>query len=155
MNNFKYYNDSLAYDFERFMPRQKKDNTDNVIKMPQKQSVRKQQKSNAKKTVSVSVAFVLLCTFFLAVLCGNIFLRIRINEVDSQINDINAEINEMDATFTKLSVEMEKIISYNNLEESATALGMKKMDKDQVVYIHVNDRNTAITSNGELVASNE
>lgn len=155
MNNFKYYNDSLAYDFELFMPREKSVNTDNVIKMPQKKTVKKQRKAAAKKTVSVSVAFVLLCTFFLAALCGNIFLRIRINEVDSQINDINMEINEMNAQHTKLFVEKEKIISYNNLEQSAEVLGMKKMDKDQVVYIHVNDRNTAVTSNGELVVSDE
>lgn len=155
MNNFKYYNDSLAYDFELFMPKEKSVNTDNVIKMPQKKTVKKQRKAAAKKTVSVSVAFVLLCAFFLAALCGNIFLRIRINEVDSQINDMNAEINEMTADHTKLFVQMEKIISYNNLEKSAETLGMKKMDKDQVVYIHVNDRNTAITSDGELVVSDE
>ena len=154
MNNFKYYNDSLAYDFELFMPRQKKVNTDNVIKMPQKKDVQKQRKA-AHKAVSVSVAFVLLCTFFLAALCGNIFLRIRINEVDSAINDINTEINVMDAEYTKLFVEMEKMISYNNLGASAELLGMKKMDKNQVVYIHVNDKNTAITTSGEMVVSDE
>ena len=75
MNNYKYYNDSLAYDFELFMPKAKNVNTDNVIKMPQKKAVKKQRKAAAKKTVSASVAFVLLCTFFLAVLCGNIFLE--------------------------------------------------------------------------------
>ncbi len=155
MNNYKYYNDSLAYDFELFMPKTKSVNTDNVIKMPQKKAVKTQRMAKAKKTVSVSVAFVLLCTFFLAALCGNIFLRIRINEVDSNINAINTEINELDAQNTKLFVEMEKMISYNNLEESAELLGMKKMDKKQVVYIHVNDKNTAITSDGETVVSNE
>ena len=155
MNNFKYYNDSLAYDFELFMPREKNVNNDNVIKMPQKKTVSKQRKAKAQKTVSVSVAFVLLCTFFLAAICGNIYLRIRINEVDSQINDTNVEINEKMADHTKLFVQMEKIISYNNLEKSAETLGMKKMDKEQVVYIHVNDRNTAITSDGELVVSDE
>ncbi len=154
MNNFKYYNDSLAYDFELFMPRPKKVNTDNVIKMPQKKTVQKQRKA-AHEAVSASVAFVLLCTFFLAALCGNIFLRIRINEVDSAINDINTEINVMDAEYTKLFVEKEKMISYNNLGASAELLGMKKMDKKQVVYIHVNDKNTAITTSGEKVVSDE
>ena len=38
---------------------------------------------------------------------------------------------------------------------AATALGMKKMDKDQVVYIQVNDKDAAITSNGDKVVSNE
>ncbi len=154
MNNFKYYNDSLAYDFELFMPKKKSVNTDNVIKMPQKKTIQKQRKV-ARKAVSVSVAFVLLCAFFLAALCGNIFLRIRINEVDSAINDINTEINTMDAEYTKLFVEMEKLVSYKNLGESAQNLGMKKMDKKQVVYIHVNDKNTAITTSGEKVVSDE
>ena len=50
MNNFKYYNDSLAYDFELFMPREKNVNNDNVIKMPQKKTVSKQRKAKAQKT---------------------------------------------------------------------------------------------------------
>ena len=61
----------------------------------------------------------------------------------------------MDAEYTKLFVEMEKMISYNNLGASAELLGMKKMDKNQVVYIHVNDKNTAITTSGEKVVSDE
>ncbi len=154
MDNLKYYNDSLAYDFDLFMPKEKK-NTDNVIKMPSSAVKTKQRRNAAKKAVSVGVTSVLLCAFFLAALCGNIFLRLRINEVDSQINDINAEITELEAELTTLDVEFEKIISYTNLEAAATELGMKKMDKDQVVYIQVNNKNTAITADGDKVVSDE
>ncbi len=149
VNNFKYYNDSLAYDFDLFMPREKKQNIIKLNNAP----VSSVKKKAAKRAVSVSVASVLICAFFLAAVCGNIFLRICINETDSQINDMNAQISELDAEYTRLYVDMEKIISYNNLEAAATELGMKKMDKDQVVYIQVNEKNAAITANGEKVVS--
>ena len=53
MNNLKYYNDSLAYDFQMFMPKEKPQAKpgNNVIKMP---------RQNAKKkarTKAVSVGF--------------------------------------------------------------------------------------------------
>ncbi len=155
MDNVRYYNDSLAYDFDLFMPREKKSNTDNVIKMPETAVKKKQRKKTAARTVSLSVTTVLISVFFLAVLCGNIFLRLRINEVDSQINDIKEEIVELEAELTALDVELEKIVSYTNLGNAATELGMKKMDKDQVVYIQVNNKDAAITSTGDRVVSYE
>ncbi len=154
MNNFKYYNDSLAYDFDLFMPT-KKEKKENVIKMPENKSNVKRRKAAVNKAVSVSLVSVLISAFFLAAVCGNIYLRIRINETNTEINKVNTEINELEAEYTKLYVDMEKIVSYNNLESAAAKLGMKKMDKDQVVYIHVNDKNAAVTSKGEKVVSNE
>lgn len=155
MDNVKYYNDSLAYDFDLFMPHTKQSNTGNVIKMPTKATKIKRRKKTAARAISVSTASVLISVFFLSVLCGNIFLRLRINEVDSQINDINQEIVELNAELTALDVELEKIVSYTNLGNAATQLGMKKMDKDQVVYIQVNNKDAAITSTGDRVVSNE
>ncbi len=152
VNNFKYYNDSLAYDYDLFLPREKQNN---VIKMNAPTPAAKKRSAKARKTVSVGVASVLICAFFLLALCGNIFLRIRINETSSQINKTNSAIRELEAEYTALYVDLEKVVSYNNLEAAATELGMKKMDKNQVVYIQVNDKNAAITSNGEKVVSNQ
>ena len=155
MDNVRYYNDSFAYDFDLFMPHEKKSNTDNVIKMPETAVKKKKRTRTTTRALSLTTTTVLISVFFLAVLCGNIFLRLRINEVDSQINDINGEIVELEAELTALDVELEKVVSYTNLGNAATALGMKKMDKDQVVYIQVNDKDAAITSNGDKVVSNE
>ena len=154
MNNFKYDSDSFACDFDLFMPT-KKEKKENVIKMPENKSNVKRRKAAVNKAVSVSLVSVLISAFFLAAVCGNIYLRIRINETNTEINKVNTEINELEAEYTKLYVDMEKIVSYNNLESAAAKLGMKKMDKDQVVYIHVNDKNAAVTSKGEKVVSNE
>ncbi len=151
MNNLKYYNDSLAYDFDMFMPStaKKTRNEDNIIKLaPPK---RKNKTRRAVRAMSVSAFTVMAAVFMLSALCGNLFLRLQINEVNSEINDVKAQINALDSEKTSLEMEFERRISYSNIELEATELGMKKMSKDQVEYIRVNDKNAAITEKGELV----
>ena len=79
-------------------------------------------------------------------------MRIAINEVNAEIKAIQTEINELDSEYTKLSVDFNRIISYQNLEEEAAKLGMRKMDKSQVVYIRVNDTNVARDSSGAYIS---
>lgn len=154
MDNVKYYNDSLAYNFEMFMPKEKPvEKTDNVIKMPQTAKQRRKRVKAANKSVSISVSAVLICASIVAILCANIFLRARINEINTEITEANATLNSLDAELTLLNVRYEKIVSYTNLEQSAVNFGMKKMSKNQVVYIHVNDTDCAVTQSGEKVQS--
>lgn len=155
MDNLKYYNDSLAYDFEMFMPAEKRvrQNENNVITMPKVAKRRKAASRAANRTVSVSAFAVMACVFILAALCGNIFFRLRINEIDNKINDVKSQINVLDGEKTGLEVELERRISYSNIEVEAAQLGMQRMDKDQVKYIRVNDKNTAVTAKGEAVSS--
>lgn len=150
MNNLKYYNDSLAYDFDMFMPSKAKENkNDNIIKLATPRP--KKRTKRAIKAASVSAFTIMAAVFMLSALCGNLFLRLQINEVNSKINDVKAQIGELDSAKTELEMEFERRISYSNIELEATELGMKKMSKDQVKYIRVNDKNAAITSDGELV----
>ena len=51
MNNLKYYNDSLAYDFDMFMPRQKESVAKDIQK---KQNIIKMPKGNQKKRTYAS-----------------------------------------------------------------------------------------------------
>lgn len=156
MNNMKYYNDSLAYDFERFMPSVAPDRKreDNIVKLP---SVRKKQQAKRKaaaKSLSVSAFAVMAACFMLAALCGNILMRLQINEVNSKINDIKTEINALDSQQTSLEVELERRLSFSNIEIEAAQLGMHKMDKSQVKYIRVNEKNTAETDSGTVISEN-
>lgn len=154
MDNFKYYNDSLAYDFEMFMPHSAEPvRKDNIVKLPQSKAQRR-AKSRAVKRISASAFAVMTTVFVLAAMCGNIFLRLQINEVNSKINDVKTQINELESQKTSLEVELERIISYSNIELEAAEIGMQKMDKNQVKYIRVNDKNTAVTKDGETVVSN-
>lgn len=150
MDNLKYYNDSLAYDFNLFAPKEKPNEySDNIIKMPAKKT---RSKAKAKR-LSVSAVSVIMAAFMVAAVCGNIFLRVCITETSSKINDLNTEIAELDAEITKLNVQFENKISYTNLEEAASEIGMKKMDKSQVVYMRVNSNNAAMTASGEKLIS--
>ena len=80
-------------------------------------------------------------------------MRLKINEVNSHINSIKKEINVLDSYKTSLEVDLERKVSYYNIELEATQLGMSKMGKENVRYIRVNDKNTAVTENGETVTS--
>ena len=155
MDNLKYYNDNLAYDFEMFMPHSAEPvRKDNIIKLPET-GKQKKAKTRAVKRVSASAFAVMTAIFMLAAMCGNIFLRLKINEVNSNINDIKSEINELESQKTALEVEMERVVSYSNIELEAAEIGMQKMDKSQVKYIRVNDKNTAVTKDGTVIEGQE
>ncbi len=155
VDNLKYYNDSLAYDFEMFMPRSAEPvRKDNIVKLPKSKQQRRANR-RAVKRVSASAFAVMTAVFMLSAMCGNIFLRLQINEVNSKINSVKSEINQLESEKTRLEVELERVISYSNIELEAAEIGMQKMDKDQVKYIRVNDKNTAVTQNGDLVTSKD
>ena len=152
MNNIKYYNDSLAYDFEMFMPKTvETEKRDNIVVMPKTAERSKKRTRAAAKSLSAPITLIMAAVFILAGLCGNIALRLKINEVNSEINDVKAAITELDSEKTGLEVEMQRRISYANLELEATQLGMRKMEKSNVKYIRVNDKDKAVTVNGDTV----
>lgn len=153
MDNLKYYNDSLAYDFEMFAPKPaRRENTrDNIVVMPKVAEKNRQKRQAASRRLSPTVAVIMCLVFALAGLCGNIALRIKINEVNSQINDAKAIVAELDSEKTSLEVELQRRISYVNLEAEAVELGMKKPSKEDVTYIRVNDKDVAKNANGEIL----
>ncbi len=153
MNNMKYYNDSLAYDFEMFAPKPaaRVGTRDNIVVMPKNSSRTKKRTRAAAKSLTSPALLIMCAVFVLAGLCGNIGLRLKINEVNSEINEVKAAITELDSEKTSLEVELQSRIAYSNLELEATTLGMRKMEKSNVKYIRVNDKDKAVTTNGETV----
>lgn len=157
MNNIKYYNDSLAYDFEMFMPRAKTVSPrakDNIVRITQTQRKLRARKMAAARRLTAGAFAVLTSVLILAALCGNIFLRLRINEVNSEINSVKNQIDAVKSEKTSYAVKIEREISFSNIELEATELGMQKMDKSQVKYIRVNEKNTAVTKDGKTLTSN-
>lgn len=148
MDNRKYYNDVLAYDFEMFMPKEKK-KTDNVIKLEEVQKPKKKTQSAINVNIKVISGFIVVLVYCFLLIC----MKIKTNEISSEINDIKTEINTLEAERTTLTVEIERILSYSNLELEAAELGMGPVSKQQVKYIRVNDKNTAITKNGKEIIS--
>ena len=154
MNNTKYYNDSLAHDFELFMPRESKTSKAQIVKMPdRKKSVARKA---ARRQFSHTASIILIGAFIVAMICAGIAMRVEISEVNAQIVDAKKDLAELSGEETRIDMQIEQLMSYKNIEEAATELGMKKMDKSQIVYIRVNDTNKAIDKDGNiLTAENE
>ncbi len=149
MDNLKYYNDSLAYDFEMFMPKEKtQQKRDNIVVMPKPKG---KSKSKTARRISPTVTAIMCVVFLLAGFCGNIALRIKINEVNNEINDVKAAVADLDSEKTALEVEFQRRISYVNLELEAMSLGMKKPSKEDVTYIRVNNTDIAKDANGNVL----
>jgi outer membrane murein-binding lipoprotein Lpp len=121
--------------------------------MPQIAHRQKAKSRAAAKSLSPAVAAIVCVVFIVAGLCCNIALRIKINEVNSEINDVKAAVAELDSEKTALEVEFQRRISYLNLELEATQLGMKKPSKEDVTYIRVNDENIAKDANGIILTN--
>ncbi len=156
MDNLKYYNDSLAYDFDAFLPREKRqERPDNIVRMPATVQRERQRRQAAAKAVSVRLSAVVCVGFLLAGLCGNILLRARITEVRSRITAADAQIATLKGELSRLNVELERTVSLENIEAAAQALGMRKMDKSQVVYIRTHDCQTAVTGDGQVLTAQQ
>lgn len=153
MNNIKYYNDSLAYDFEMFMPKEAKkpQANDNIVVMPKTSKKARARRKAAARHLSPVASVVMITVVALCAICCNLSIRLKINEVKAEINDVKSAIAELDSEKTVLEVELQRRISYANLEFEAIQLGMKKPDKDDVTYIKVNDTNVAKTADGTLL----
>jgi cell division protein FtsL len=152
MNNAKYYNDSLAYDFELFMPKSQQSSRAEIVKMP-KRKVNKASRRAAKKQVSKAASIIMLGAFLVATICAGIAIRVEISEVNSQIIKAKSQLAALSGEETRIDMEFERLMSYKNIEDAAKALGMRKMDKSQIVYIRVNDTNKAIDANGTVLTA--
>ena len=128
-------------------------NTDNIVVMPDRNKKYAKRKKAARKAVASPALLIMTAVIALTGLCGSIAMRLKINEVNTQIKDVKAQIAELDSEKTELEVEMQRRISFANLEVEATELGMKKPEKENVVYIRVNDKDAAKTADGTLMVS--
>lgn len=156
MNNLKYYEDGLAYDFSMFSPAEKvsPSKKGKIIDIPEEQKKRAIRRKKAASGLSGKISAILATVFIIGMLSGNVFLRSQISETEHKINKIESQINLAESKLASVKFKMEQKLSYNNLEEAATALGMRKLSKNQIVYIRTNEENKAVLGEGELSAEN-
>ena len=155
MNNMKYFRGSIAYDYDMFLPSEK--GQDNIVTMPRKEKLASKRKARfaanaGAKRLGEKLAAGLICAFIIGSLCLNIFMRVEISEASTAISALKGDIEELKSEETRLMVELDKRTSYDNLELAAEELGMQKPQKNQVTYIRTTETNTAVLSDGRLVA---
>ncbi len=156
MDNYKYYNMSLAYDFDMFAesaapktePKAEPDRT-RVTRHP---ASRIKKAEDARKSIKAKVLATAISVFIVAMVFVNIFTRAEITKVNSQIDSVNTEISCLESEKTRLNCAIEKITSYKNIEEAAKQLGMNKIEKGQVVYIKTNAEDCAVDGDGTNIS---
>ena len=156
MNNLKYYEDSLAYDFSMFAPAEKAapSKKGKIIDIPEEQKKRAIRRKKAASGVSGKISIILVTLFIIGMLSGNIFLRSQISETEQKITKMENQISLAESKLASVNFKIEQKLSYNNLEEAAMALGMRKLSKNQIVYIRTNEDNKAVLGEVELSAEN-
>lgn len=156
MDNYKYYSGSMTHDFDMFMPKAtvqstaavpKRRKNGTVIKYP---AVAKSAKTQAK-TVSKPLSAIILSAVVLVMLCANIYTRAEVTAIRSEINSVKTEINTLESEQARLQCELEQKVAFKNLEKEAKKIGMKKMDKSQIVYIKTNKENKAVDGKGNVI----
>ena len=80
---------------------------------------------------------------------GNIFLRSQITETEQKITAMDSKISLAESKLASANFQMEQKLSYNNLEQAATELGMRKLSKSQIVYVKTNQDNKAVLGEGQ------
>ena len=149
MDNLKYFEDGLAYDFSLFAQPAPKPK-DNIIEIPARRSAKARHRSRAAGLMAGKASAVLVAVLVVAMLAAGIFLRSQITEVEQNIKKVDAQIDEVNGQLARINFELEQKVSYKNLEASAKELGMKKMDKSQIVYVRTNQADKAVV--GEKAA---
>lgn len=154
MNNLKYYNNNLAYDYELFLPREKREEqipttpaAEKIVNMPEMTgkagALRRHRQAVRQKLFAITATVLLV-----GLLCANIVMQVQVNETKSQINAAQTELDRLMSEETRLEMEMERLLSYKNIEQAAKELGMQKKEKSQVTYI-----NTGAQSHAEVVGT--
>ncbi|MBQ4131996.1 MAG: hypothetical protein IJD71_06630 [Clostridia bacterium] len=156
MNNLKYYEDSLAYDFSMFAPAKKvpTPKKGKIIDIPEEQKKRAMRRKRAASGLSGKVSAILATVFIIGMLSGNIILRSQITETEQKITKMENQISLAESKLASVNFKMEQKLSYSNLEEAATSLGMRKLSKSQIVYIRTNEDNKAVLGEDALSAEN-
>lgn len=146
INNAPYYNDSLAYDFDMFMPKKSKPN--NVIEYTPKKKI----KSKTKYKVDILAVLFTVTTFALIIM--SLYLRVSICESEHTARVTRQDVLALQSEKTRLEYEYQSATSFANLEQLATELGMRKATKDQIVYIFPYEENMAVLQDGTVVVAN-
>lgn len=156
----KYYTDNLAYDFNMFLPKEKRQEeipesrrAENIIKLPDMSgkagAVRQKREANRTHVFAFVTSLLII-----AMVCSTIFLRVQVTETESRIDAAQKQLSELESEETRLQMAIERKISFSNIEAAAAELGMQKKDRSQVNYIHSGGESWAEVVGGTTAAEN-
>ena len=151
-----YYNSSAAYDFDLFLPKEKREAAP-IIAMPRKpQTKAKSQELSRGANVALRRFKIALTAITVAGLAfAMIYLRVEITDTDRELRRMQAQTELLAAEENRLLMELENKMSIRNVEVAAVGMGMQRAERGQITYVNVGQTDTQITaenspqSNGE------
>ncbi len=114
------------YDFERFQPKTAAPSV-RVVK-----GKRKKNRYAAGMQWVMQIGVVAVC---IATVCSLLCSQAQVTELTGDIQAAQKELEAAKSTYTYLSGVMDEKSSLNNLESQAQALGLMKMERDQLTYV--------------------
>lgn len=143
METLNLYQNNVAYDFDMFTSAAPERETETpIIDYPtgaETEKVISERKARKfrEKLVAGIIVFVLIAAVF-----ANIFSRAELSQIDMQINKQEKAISKLDSEITRLKCSLQSLMTYEMIEQSAVELGMQKLERRQITYVH--------TGNAEL-----
>ena len=156
MNNMKYYTNNFAYDYDMFLPKDKRGEAvpkkpENIINLPVvsgKAGAKREQKEKFRKNLFTFTALFMIC----AAIALSMFMRAKATELNTEINAATKELSKLQSEEIRLEMELERRISFSNIEKAAQELGMHKKEKAQINYIRIGgDSHTEVIDNSSRV----
>lgn len=150
METLNLYQNNVAYDFDMFAPKPKKDDAP-VIEYPgrlTREKVNAERKAREKKA---KISRVIIVGVLLAAVVANIFSFAEISRVDVKIGKQKKIISKLDSEIIRLECNVQSLMTYDTIEESAKAIGMQKLERSQIVYISVNGTDFSEPTNADYV----
>lgn len=125
--------ESAAYDFKTFEAKTNQKARAEIVNIAERQ-----RKKNLKKT---SVSILLACTVFIAIFAANVFGYIQLTETTSKISKATSQLETLQNEYKSLEISYASMVDLRNVEQLAIYnFGMSKLDKNQVEYIALNEK---------------
>lgn len=120
----------VAYDLEYFAPAQQAAPKMRVVKRG-----KAPKNTQLLKMVGVLATVVVL----VGLVCAVLYTQVTINELQGQITSQRKALAEADTLNFYLTFEMSNMTTMKGVEERAKAMGLEKVNSNQVVYYRVED----------------
>lgn len=137
METLNLYQNNVAYNFDMFAPSPRPEKPI-IIDYPGEQEKKVVEANRQKAARRNAIVRAVLLIGLITAVFANIFVRAELSQVEMQITKAQSKIAKLDSEITRLECNLQSRMSYETVEKAATELGMQKLERNQIVYVHTN-----------------
>jgi len=144
---------SAAYDFDMFLPAEKREAR--IVELPQKNKKPGEREQTGAQSRPVSegqqagalrqrLGAISASAIILFMPCAMLYTRSELADMKDQIYKGRKQLDALRNEEVRLNMEIEEKISFANLEQEAQKLGMHKKDLSKIIYIQFEESDRVI-----------